>query len=137
MSHKRLFVVATIIACIIIASFVLSVPHTRDIPAEQSALSTVPVVPAVTLRDVYKKGVHTITGSVEAPDACTLVSAQASLIGDASSTQSILVEVSLSEDSGVCLERTTTMRFGATLAAPAGLPITATVNGAQATTTIL
>lgn len=137
MSHTRLFVVATIIAGIIIASFVLSVPHTRDIPAELSAFSAAPAVRAVTLRDTYKKGKHTITGSIEAPDACAVVSAQASLVGDASSTQSILVEVSMSEDSDICLERVTTVRFSADIAAPARLPITATVNGVAATTTVL
>lgn len=137
MSHKRLLVVATIIAGIIIVGFVLSVPHTRDIPAELSSEVVTPSVPAVSVRDSFKKGTHTITGSIEAPDACTTVSAQAVLVGDASSTESILVDISMSEDSGVCLERTTLLRFSTTIAAPAQLPITATVNGAQATTTVL
>lgn len=137
MSHKRLFIVATIIAGIILAGFVLSVPHTRDVPAELSSENVTLGVPSVTVRDSFKKGVHTIAGSIEAPDACTTVSAQAMLMGDASSTESILVDIAMSEDSGICLERATTVRFGATIAAPAQLPITATVNGAPATTTVL
>lgn len=137
MSQKRLLVVATIIASVILVGFVLSVPHTRDLPVESLALKASPVIPEVALRDVYRKGVHTITGSIEVPDACTAVSAQASRIGDASSTESILVEISMPEDSGICLERSTEARFSATVTAPAGLPMTATVNGVAATTTVL
>lgn len=137
MSHKRLSVVATIIAGIIIASFVFSVPHTRDIPAEMPDEEAALDVPSVSIRDSFKKGVHTITGSIEAPDACTTVSAQAMLAGDASSTEGILVEISMPEDPGICLERATLLRFSTTISAPAQLPITATVNGMQATTTVL
>jgi len=137
MSHKSLLIVATIIASIIIVGFVLSVPHTRDIPAELSSEDATPRVSPVTVRDSFKKGMHTITGSIEVPDACTTVSAQAMLTGDASSTESILVDISTSEDSGICLERTTLRHFSTTIAAPAKLPVTATVNGMQATTTVL
>ena len=134
MKHTRLWVVATIIALAVFIGFVLSVPHTRDLgrlPASQS----VPAVPAVTLHDAFKKGVHTITGSIEAPNACTIVSAQANLIGDASSTQSIQVAISMPIDAGVCLELPTTMTFKVTVAAPAQIPLSATVNSVVATTT--
>lgn len=137
MSHKRLFIVATIIAGIILVGFVLSVPHTRDVPVELLSENVTPSVPSVTIRDSFKKGVHTITGSIEVPDACTTVSAQAMRAGDASSTESILVDIAMSEDSGICLERATVVRFETTIAAPAQLPIAATVNGAPATTTVL
>ena len=136
MKYSRLRVLAAIIACVILAGFVLSVPHTRDIgkPAVQN---TVPAVPAVTLHDSFKKGVHTITGSFQAPDACTTVQASASLVGgDASSTDSIMVGLSLSDDSGVCLQVPTRATFTTTISAPARLPIQATVDGVVATTTV-
>lgn len=134
MSHKRLWISATIIAFAIIAGFVFSVPHTRDIPRAPES-PKVTVVPPVTLHDAFKKGMHTIIGSVEVPNACTNVTATASLVGDASSTQNIVVAISMPSDSGVCLELPTRMTFSTTIAAPAHLPLSATVNGMAATTT--
>lgn len=137
MSHRRLWVAATIIALFLIIGFVFSVPHTRDIAETLPKGNAAQSVPSVQLRDSFKKGVHTITGSLVAPNACSTVSAQATFLSEASSTSSILVELSLPEDSGICLQVPTKTTFTATVAAPAHLPITATVNGASATTTVL
>jgi len=137
MSQTRLWVAATIIACIILGWFAITAPHTKDV-LEPSLFSTEKKsVPSVGLRDSYKKEVHTITGVVEVPNACTTVSAQSSLVDTASSTKGILVEVTLSEDSGICLQRVESIRFTTTLTAPANLPITTTVNGSEASTTDL
>jgi hypothetical protein len=134
MSHKRLWVVAGIIAFIIVGGFVFSVPHTRDV-ARISVSEGVTAVPLVTLHDVFKKGTHTITGSLLAPDACTTLTARASLQGDASSTESIQVALSMPSNAGVCLELPTRMNFSTTIIAPAQVPLSATVNGIAATTT--
>ena len=134
MNHSRLWAAAAIIAFLIIAGFVFSVPHTREV-AQVSPSSAVVTVPPVALHDVFRKGMHTITGSVEAPNACTTVAVQASLQGNASSTESILVAVSLSSSTGVCLQLPTTLTFSTAIAAPAHLPLSATVNGAAASTT--
>ncbi len=137
MSHQRLWVAATIIALFIIIGFVLSVPHTRDVAETQVTATASSDVPSVTLRDTFKKGVHTITGSLLAPNACTTVSAQSTLQGSASSTESILVEVSMSNDVGVCLQLPTEVSFQTSLSAPAGLPFTVMVNGSPATSSVL
>lgn len=134
MSHTRLWVAAAIIAFIIIAGFAFSVPHTRD-AARVSVSEGVPTVPLVTLHDVFKKGLHTITGSLLAPNACTTLTARASLRGDASSTESILIALSMPSDVGVCLELPTRVNFSTTIAAPARVPLSATVNGFAASTT--
>ena len=133
MNHTRLWAAATIIALVVIISFVLSVPHTRDlaVPQAESAAAT---IPSVTVRDSFKKGVHTISGSIEAPDACTTVSAKASLTSAASNTESILVEISTLDESGICLQLPTRISFQTTVTAPARTPITVTVDGAVATT---
>lgn len=138
MSHKRLLVVAAIVASAVVASFLFSVPRTGDVsaPAEEARVENL-VPPAVSLRDSFKKGVHTITGSVETPDACATASAQALLEGDAPENQHIVIAISLEESEGVCLELPTRVGFSATLTAPAGVPLSATVNGAVATTTAL
>ena len=134
MTHTRLLAAATIIALVVFINFVLSVPRTSDIE-KTSTVQSVPATPLVTLRDIFKKGLHTITGSVEAPNACTGVSAEASVTGEATSTQSILVAVTMSADEGVCLQLPTRVTFQTTIAAAIGLPIIATVDGAMATTT--
>lgn len=135
MKRSRLWISATIIASVILIAFALSVPHTRDIGIKTSAPSEENAQIIVTLHDAFKKGVHTITGSLETPNACASVSALARLTGDASSTQHILVEVSLQADSGICLQVPTRMNFKTTISAPANLSLTATVNGSLASTT--
>ncbi len=137
MTHTRLWVAATIIAGIILVGFILSVPHTRDISSQARLEEATTTVPDVSLRDVFKKGVHTLTGSIDAPNPCTTLSAAASLVGSASSTQSILVALSMPVDTGTCLQQVTSLTFSTTIVAPAHMPLTATVNGSPATVTAL
>ena len=135
MTRMRLWLSAGIIACVVLVAFAFSVPHTRDLEVELEAPTTTTSVPALALHDAFKKGLHTISGSIEVPNACTPVSASATLAGDASSTQSILLAITFEIDSGVCLQVPTDVRFETTLSAPEGLPIDATVNGSPASTT--
>ncbi len=130
MNQRRLPIAAAIIGCVIIIGFVLSVPHTRDLPRPVESEKVVAVIPVVSLHDGYKKGVHTITGNVTAPNACAQVAAHASL---SSSTPGIVVAVTFVIDDNVCLQLPTRSTFSTTLAAPAGLPLSATVNGVDAT----
>jgi hypothetical protein len=131
MTHTRLWLSATIIACIILAGFALSVPRARDgaLPPEVPAVPE--AVPAVTVHDVLRKGTHTITGSLEAPNACTTILAEASLVKG----EFIMIRISMPQDSGVCLQEKSVINFTTTLAAPDILPIRSTVNGIAATTT--
>lgn len=135
MTHRRLWTAAAIIGLFVVVGFVLSVPHTRDAVVAPATPKETVGVPSVTLHDVFKKGLHTITGSVEAPNACATATAEASVGGTASDTQSILVAITLPADTGVCLQLPTRANFSTSVDAPAGLPITATVNGSVATTT--
>ncbi|MCX6787535.1 MAG: hypothetical protein NTY93_03410 [Candidatus Kaiserbacteria bacterium] len=136
MNHTRLLSAAVIIALVIIVGFVLSVPHTRDSALTDLSQTKTANIPTVALHDVFKKGVHTITGSLNAPNACAAITAKASLVGDASNATGILVAISMSEDTDdVCLQLPTRMNFSVTISAPASLPLTATVNGFVATTT--
>ncbi len=135
MSYKRLWVASAIIASVVLVGFVLSVPHTRDVDSPLPSASAPTSVPLVTLRDSFKKGLHTITGSIQAPNACTTVTAGASLLGDASNASGIVVALSMPEDSGICLQVPKQVNFTVTISAPANLPIHATVNGTTASTT--
>jgi len=133
----RLRAAAIIIGCAIIVGFIISVPRARDGVRPPAAEKKAAVsVPPIALKDVYKKGTHTITGSLVAPNACTTVSAAAELANDAA-PESILVAVTLTPSEGVCLQLPTKLTFTTSVAAPADVPLTATVNGTVATTTML
>ncbi len=133
MNHMRLWVAATIIAFFILITFALSVPHTRDVEVETALPSLTTSVPVVTLHNAFKKGLHTITGSIETPNACAAVSTEARVMSGASSTEHILVAISMRTDDGICLQLPTPIAFQTIITAPAHLPIIATVNGAPAT----
>lgn len=134
MKYSRLWISAAIIAIVILISFALSVPRAYDgIELPESVVA--PTTPLVAIRDTFKKGSHTITGSIETPNACTSIHAEASY--NASSTEGILIAISMPKDTGVCLEMPTIVKFSTIVDAPAGLPIVVQVNGRQASTTSL
>lgn len=135
MKQKRFWTATFILAGVVFIGFAISVPHAHDVAQMKTASPAATVVPAVTLHDSFKKGVHTITGSLAAPNVCTLVTANAQLSGTASSTEHILVSISLPQDSGVCLQIPTDVDFSVTISAPAHMPLSATVNGSEASTT--
>ena len=136
MSQRRLWIAAAIIAVVIIAGFMFSVPHTSEVARTPTVAETASA-PAVTLHDAFKKNTHTITGSLLAPSACTTVTARAVTIGGASTTESIRIIVSMTKNTGVCLQLQTSESFSTTIVAPAHLPFSAIVNGEEASTTVL
>ena len=139
MRHTRLWIVASILASLIIVDFIFSVPHTKDIPAANTAATTSASITesVVAVRDVYKKGVHTISGFLDVPTPCTGVQAAASLSDATGTPQRILLALTVSEAVGICLQQTTGVSFSATLTAPAGLPLDAIIDGKSASTTRL
>lgn len=132
MNHMRLLVSSAIIVVAIVIIFIISVPRTSDVEVISMVLPETETAPTVILRDSFKRGIHTISGSVEAPNACALVSASAELIGDAQNGEGILVNISMQTDSEICLQIPTRISFETTIEAPNNLPISATVNGSLA-----
>ncbi|MCX6786757.1 MAG: hypothetical protein NTU85_03015 [Candidatus Kaiserbacteria bacterium] len=136
MGHKRFWVAASIIGGVVIIGFVLSVPHTRDV-GETAVIQNETITPPITLRDSFKKGVHMITGALEASNACFSVTADAVILDNASGVKNILIKISMPDNTGVCLQLPTRMNFSTTISAPANLPLRATVNDREASTTVL
>lgn len=135
MKSSRLWTAAGIIGAVIVVMFILSVPRTSELPDKSSDDAPQAVAPTVKLSTVYKKGVHTIRGSIVAKDACTSVEATATgNNGEASSTE-VLLTIKTLETGGVCLQIPTSIEFATTVNAPANLPIAVTVNGIMASTT--
>ncbi len=134
MHYTRFWAAAAIIAVIILGGFALSVPHTRDVgqPARPEAPAT--TTPVVSLSDSYRRGTHTLSGTVLAPDACVIVTSSATTT-EVASTESIVLSIQMPPDSGTCLELPTPIPFTTTVDALKDAPITVTVNGETASTT--
>ena len=137
MNHTRLWIVSALIACLIVASFLVSILRAQR--AEAPGASVLPIAEtaqsAVSIKDTFKKGVHTISGSLVVPDACTTPIVDVVVGGDSSDPQSIIVDLAYPEDTGVCLQMPTSVSFSTNVTAPEGLPILVMVNGTIATTT--
>lgn len=132
MSTKRLIIVAVIFALALLLGFALFVPRASEPPGALHPAVAPASAPAVTVRDSFRKGVHTITGTVEAPDACSTATAQASVTGTSTSEQ-ILLSIQMPSTDGVCLQLPTKLDFSTTLSAAQNLPLSVTVNGLPAT----
>lgn len=138
MSHRRLWISAAIITAIVVSGFILFVPHAKDVAQAPTATNTAPTIPPITIKDVFKKGVHTISGAIETPNACSTVTAMASTTLDTAGITRIQLHLTITPDEDdVCLQLPAIKNFSTTITAPAGAAITATVNGTAATTTIL
>ena len=130
----RVWTAAGVIALVLIVGFVLSVPHLRDAQLKQAARESA-ALPIVYVHNAYKKGVHTLTVKVAAPNACTIISGSASVAPATSSSTPDAIQIALDmpPDSGVCLQvpATTTLSFSAS--ADSGATIAASINGNDAT----
>lgn len=135
MIHTRLWAAAGIIAAVVIVGFILSMPRNSDGVASEGGDMATSSMPVVKVRDAYSKGVHTITGSILAPNACATVAASATLEGDASNTARILLSISLPIDTGICLQVPTNIPFETKVSGPASVPITVILNGEVASST--
>lgn len=122
-------------ALLAIAGFAFFVPHANK-GGEEAPLSIEiqTPIPSVFLTDSYKKGVHTFTGSIEAPTPCTEVVAEGRV---ASSTpERITIAVTMPSDTSICLQQITALPFKVTLSATADATVEVTVNGEVASTTM-
>jgi hypothetical protein len=130
MHNRRMYILSGGIALALILGFALSAPHLREVKlaATSGGQGT---LPAVYLHDSYRKGLHTITGQVQVPDACTGVSASA----DAAASSSIVVSLTMPASEGTCLMLPATTTFSVSVAAAQGAELRATINGTDASTT--
>jgi len=133
--RRRLWVAALIIAVAVIVGFALSVPRAREIPEPSGSATTASLTSVVTLHDSFEKGVHSITGSLVAPDVCASLTARASVEGpSAQAGERIILALTMSEDSQLCLQLPTKLTFSVSVEALADAPIDVSVNGVSATT---
>lgn len=131
---------ALIIAGAIFVGFVFSIPRTTEVetsqeapPITQEKFST--EIPVVSITDSYRRGVHTIKGSLVLPTPCTTLSAEARADTNASTTESITILLTAPTDSGVCLRLPERRAFSVSVEAPEGIPILVFVNEVAASTT--
>ncbi len=128
--------VATIL---LIGLYALYIPH-ANLNNETAPLAEITPVPAppVFLKDAYRKGEHTISGSLLAPTACTTLTATANVSPSAASStpETITITLLMPPDTGVCLQQLTKMSFTVSATAAADALFHVLVNGQVASTTI-
>ncbi len=135
MNYPRFYLVIGILVAVLAFVFLFSVPRTYDDVDEQIIVVSETEAPKVSLKDVFKKGAHTLTGSIEAPNACASVDAEAMYEKDVSGEERISIAITLTQHDGICLQLPTQLRFSESVSAPADLPISVTVNGEPVTYT--
>lgn len=136
MTRRPQFWVALLcVGIVLLAAYSISVERAREVavPAPKVAAEAPPVA-LDSYADSYRRGTHTVSGSVAVPTPCYVVTAAATT--DASSTpERIRVDISAPPDTGSCLMLPDTKPFSVTATAPADADISLYVNGALATTT--
>lgn len=138
MRHSRLWLVASIIILVVLGGFLLSVPHTQE--GKELALSAIDTSEQgslVSIHDAFKKGKHTINGFVEVLNYCNTLSVDTQYVSIASSTEHISLELTLSEEPGICLQVPKRIEFSTTITAPENLPIEAFLNGVETAITFI
>lgn len=132
----RIALGTSVLIVITVLIFVFSIPHANT-PGESgpAPLVIAPVVPGISIRDVYKKGAHTITGSLKVPNHCTTVSVESVLDGEP--TKGILILLTVLEDEGICLQEKVERSFTTSIVAEEKMPIRVLINGTEATVTLL
>lgn len=121
-------------AVLLIAAFAFFIPHANN-GAEEASLpaESTPVTPNITLSDVYKKGIRTFSGSVEAPTPCTEVVVHGEI--SSSTPERITISILMPPDTSICLQQITKVPFKVTLPATVAAVVEVLVNGRQASTT--
>lgn len=134
---NRIYLIAGVIAAVLIAGFALSVPHLHDAALPPASTAAASATPVVYLHDAYKKGTHMISGKVLAADPCVAVTASASVLPGASSSTpaTILVGLDMPPDTGICLAEPATTTFSVTASAGRDAALAASINGTDASTT--
>lgn len=84
--------------------------------------------PVIALSSAYEDGVWTVKGSTEVPTACTEVSASGALHENGS----IRLDLTIGEDSGICLMLPTSKSYEVDVRAPEDAGLNAYVNGVKA-----
>lgn len=97
--------------------------------APKPPANSAPAASVVSVKDVYSKGIHTITGVVLAPDACTSIE---TTVATSSAPSLYLVTPA---DGDICLELPTEVPFSAEIDADATTSTMVYLNEVLATTT--
>ncbi len=84
--------------------------------------------PAVTLKDSFKKGIHTITGTVTVPTPCTEIDANAA-VDSAQNPPVIQVNITTTASEGICLLRAENEAFTLKVTAPESATVVTSVDG--------
>jgi hypothetical protein len=117
-----------LVLIIVFAFFVLRTSE-GTMPAKATAPETIQIE---RIKDVYKKGVHTISGVALVPTACTKIDTVAT-----TTAAGIVVNIASVSDTGMCLELPSEIPFSVTATAPQTATTNVYLNSKLATSTSL
>ncbi len=134
---KHIFIVGLIIVAFVVLSIVSFSPRLPDgkrsvVTVETPVTSPIKIV---SLKDSYRRGKHTIKGSVSIPTVCYTVDFK-SLLVPSTTPQVIRVDLLIPKDSGRCLELSSTGSFKIIKKAPKNSIIKVYINNTFATSTV-
>ncbi len=137
---RRLFIIALILIAFGILSIFIFSPHLTNngnIAAHVSVATSTPhVITLVSLQNSYRRGKHTIKGSLVMPTPCYTITANTSMV-PSTTPPVIRLNLVVPIDTGRCLALTATTTFSTTQVAAKGAIIKAYINNTFATSTAL
>lgn len=137
----RFWIGIGIFVAVILIAFALFVLHITGSPRAVPAASLPAFSPitSISIDDTYssKTGLHTIKGSATVPTPCTTLTATSSVTtgADASSTDTIRIDLAAPRDTDICLDLPNAKSFTLTVKAGKNAEAVVYANGELATTT--
>ncbi len=131
MTTRRVAGATIIILLVLILGFTLSVPRIQDVAEESETLRTEEsvTVPTLTLERSYRRGTHTLTGTLLVDTYCTMVTTEAVVTPEDVSPSVITLKLATEEVAGVCLMLAEERSFSVSIEAPEDSMVEVFVNG--------
>jgi hypothetical protein len=122
---KRVLIGGALIIVVLALSY--AVFAWQKVEAPIAPVPSTSEVSQVSLSNSFEEGFHTISGEIIVDDACRTLTTEAITEGN-----TIRVDITVSEDEDICLERKTLHTFTVEIEAPESAPINVFVNGVVA-----
>ena len=127
--HRRIGII--VFAVILIAGITFFAVRTGREEAPKFDTKTETPTPVVTLKDSYKKGVHTYTGTYTVATPCHTISATATVA--VGTPDVVTIAITAPADEGMCVQVIATKTFTVTATAGKDAKVEVQVNGVPAT----
>ncbi|VAW32632.1 hypothetical protein MNBD_CPR01-290 [hydrothermal vent metagenome] len=137
MMKRILYVIALGIIVFVVWS-IYSSPHISNSTRKghKEATTTPAISVLVSLKDIYHRGIHTITGAVVTPTPCYTVDAETKMV-PSTTPPVIRLDLSIPPDTGRCLQLSATTTFSVKQKAKKDARLSTYINGVQVATSTI